>query len=111
MPKVEGNKYLAHLRKGDKTAEITLNYKAKKSDIKRITAALLKSRKLVIEELMNRGVPVLDLRYENMTCGNKSVSEMPGYMSEMVAHFLCVEDFKLTTDRIKIAPDDIKVEN
>jgi hypothetical protein len=109
MSKVRPKLYRPHLEKGDKTDIMTMNFKANKSDIERITKTVLLNRKLVIEELMSREGQVLDLRYEHMTRGNQSVSEMPPYMSEIIARFLGVEPLKMTTGMIKIAPDEVKV--
>lgn len=105
-----GKEHLAHVRGGQQRQKTTLRFRASKKVLSVRKTEIIASRHRAIQELIDRKIPVLDIRYENLTQGNKSVSKMPEYMSKIIADFLEVKPWDLTSDMIKVAPDDIKIE-
>lgn len=105
-----GEKHLAHVRGGQKRQEATIAFRAGKQEMEAVKKHIVANRQSVIQKLIARKIEVLDIRYENLTQGNKSVSKMPDYMNKIITDFLGVKLFEFTTDMIKVAPDEIKID-
>lgn len=110
LRKALGKDHLAHVRGGQQRQRTTKNFRASKHAMDNRKKEIIASRHRAIQELIDRKVEVLDIRYENLTQGNKSVSKMPDYMNKIITDFLGVKPFKFTTDMVKVAADEIKID-